>query len=303
MKLRYNVQGQVSIDMVDYVKNMLGGFPQAQIEKSSKSPWNDNLFKVDPKSIELSNSEREMFHTVVAQGLFLCKRARPDIAPVIAFLTTRVQHPTREDWMKLVKMMWYLRGTVNDVLTLRADGTKTIKWYTEASFAVHTDFRSHTGAVMTMGAGAVTSISRKQGMNTWSSTEAEVIAADEVVGSMVWTRLFLEAQGYPVKENVLYQDNKSAMLLEERGQQSAGKRSRHLNIRLFFVKDQKDKGSISIQLSQSVTLLERRRGYDTGNDVGTVSIGADKRNKTIAGYSIAETIVNIICSTARKPQL
>jgi hypothetical protein len=59
----------------------------------------------------------------------------------------------------------------------------------------------------------------------------------------------------------------------------------------------------SIPLSQSVTLLERRRGYDTGNDVGTVSIGADKRNKTIAGYSIAETIVNIICSTARKPQL
>jgi hypothetical protein len=133
--------------MVDYVKNMLGSFPQAQIKMSSNSLWNDNLFKVDPKSIKLSKSERELFHTVVALGLFLCKRARPDIAPAIAFLTTRVQHPTREDWMKLVKMMQYLHGTVNNVLTLWADSTKTIKWYSDASFAVHPDFRSHTGAV------------------------------------------------------------------------------------------------------------------------------------------------------------
>jgi hypothetical protein len=55
------------------------------------------------------------------------------------------------------------------------------------------------------------------------------------------------AQGYPVKENVLFQDNQSAMLLEEKGQQSAGKRSRHLNIRLVFVKDQKEKGNLLIQ--------------------------------------------------------
>jgi Reverse transcriptase (RNA-dependent DNA polymerase) len=42
MKLRYEVPGQVSVDMVDYVKNMLDGFPKSQLEKSSKSPWNDN---------------------------------------------------------------------------------------------------------------------------------------------------------------------------------------------------------------------------------------------------------------------
>ena len=68
-----------------------------------------------------------------------------------------------------------------------------------------------------MGKGAITSISRKQGMNTRSSTKAEVVAADEVVGPMLWTKLFLEAQGYPVEENILFQDNKSAMLLEANG--------------------------------------------------------------------------------------
>ena len=39
-------------------------------------------------------------------------------------------------------------------------------------------------------------------MNTCSSTEAEVAAADKVVGPMLWTKLFLEAQGYPMAKNV-----------------------------------------------------------------------------------------------------
>ena len=122
-----------------------------------------------------------------------------------------------------------------------------LKWYVDASFAVHPDYKSHTGAVMMMGKGAVTSISRKQGLNTRSSTEAELIAADEASGAMIWTKNFLESQGYPVRKNILFQDNKSAILLEKNGKKSAGKRSRHLNIRYFFITDQVEKGNIDIR--------------------------------------------------------
>ena len=62
-------------------------------------------------------------------------------------------------------------------MTLRADRTGEHHWCVDASFAVHPDCRSHAGAVMTMGGGAITSISHKQGMNACSSTEAEVVAA------------------------------------------------------------------------------------------------------------------------------
>jgi hypothetical protein len=113
--------------------------------------------------------------------LFLCKHTQPDISPAIAFLTTRVQHPTREDWMKSV--MRYLKGTVHDVL--RADGSGSVKWYTNASSMVQLEYRSHTGAIMTMGVGTVSSISHKQGMNTRSSTETEVVVADEAVRLMI----------------------------------------------------------------------------------------------------------------------
>jgi hypothetical protein len=77
MRLHYEVQGQVSINLVDDAQNMLEGFPQNQV-----------LFKVESKSIEPLDSEGELFHTVVAQGLFLCKCTCPDISPAIAFLTT-----------------------------------------------------------------------------------------------------------------------------------------------------------------------------------------------------------------------
>ena len=248
MTLDYTVPGQVSIHMDDYVEKMLEAFPQECLQGTKvASPWSDNLFKVSQHSVQLPQEGKEQFHTTVAQGLFLCKRARPDICPAIAFLTTWVNKPTVEDWSKLVRMMKFLQQTKKDCLTLQADGTMQGRWHVDAAFAVHPDFRSHTGAAFTMGKGAIKSLSNKQGMNTRSSTEAEVIAADETVGSMVWTGLFMEAQGYPLMNNILYQDNRSAMLLETNGLRSAGKRSHHLNIRYFFVADQKAKGHIDIQ--------------------------------------------------------
>lgn len=248
MKLDYSIKGQLSVNMVAYVETMLNGFPQEDLKGAApKAPWTEYLFKVNKSCDKLATTKAELFHTVVAQGLFLCKRGRPDIAPAIAFLTTQVKEPDRDDWSKLAKMMKYLKSTVNDVLTLRADGTRVARFHVDAAFAVHPDFRSQTGSVFTLGDGAIASISKKQGMNTRSSTEAELVAADEVVGSMIWTKNFLEAQGYPLKENILFQDNQSAMLLETNGRASAGKRSRHLNIRMFFVADQKAKGHIDIK--------------------------------------------------------
>ena len=47
----------------------------------------------------------------------------------------------------------------------------------------------------------------------------------------------MEAQGYMIEDNILHQDNKST-LLQENGRRSAGKWSRALNVRYFFLTDQ-----------------------------------------------------------------
>ena len=114
---------------------------------------------------------------------------------------------------------------------MSADNLHVIKWYVDASFAVHPDFKSHTGVVMTFGKGGAINISRKQKLNTKSSTDAELVGADDASVMILWTKLFIEHQGYEVEKNIFYQDNKSAILLEVNGRKSAGKRSRALNVR------------------------------------------------------------------------
>ena len=121
------------------------------------------------------------------QGLFLCKHGCLDIAPAIAYLTTWVQKPNHADWTKLCQMRQFLKQTVKHKLTLRADGSGCLKWHCDSAFTLHVDFRSHRGSTFLIGDGAITSLCRKQGMNTRSSTEAEVVATDEIISPMIWT--------------------------------------------------------------------------------------------------------------------
>jgi hypothetical protein len=103
-------------------------------------------------------------------------------------------------------MMHYLKHTQEDVIPVKADGTCVIKWHIDASFAVHNDFKSHTGGIMTMGQGAIQTISIKQKVNTRISTEAKLVSIDDIISKVMWTKLFLEGSGYKITENHIYRD-------------------------------------------------------------------------------------------------
>jgi hypothetical protein len=97
--------------------------------------------------------------------------------------------------------------------------------------------KSHTGGAMSLGQGVIYGMSKRQKLNTKSSTESEVVGTDDVMPQMLWTLYFLEAQGYKIDDNLLFQDNKSSILLEKNGRGSSGKRTRHINVRYFFIAD------------------------------------------------------------------
>ena len=143
----------------------------------------------------LEDSRSNVFHTSVAKALFATKISRPDIHTVVAFLTTRVKGPNKDDWEKNLRLVQYLRNTTKMPLTLRADGTNIVKWWVDGSYDVHPDMRSQTGGTMSLGKGAIISTSIKQKMNTKSSTETELIAADNLMPHILWTNYFLNWQG------------------------------------------------------------------------------------------------------------
>ena len=131
-------------------------------------------------------NKKQLFHTMTAKALFLCKRARPDIMTTVAFLTMRVQKPDEDDWKKLTRMIQYLNGTKDLVLTLSDTKTTTLKWYVDPSYAVHNDMKGHTGAMLTMGNGCIIGKSIKQKMNAKSSTEVELIGGEDVMIDLLW---------------------------------------------------------------------------------------------------------------------
>ena len=105
--------------MTEYIKTILADFPE-EITTTKTTPAAEHLFQVREESEAqvLPEEQATAFHHAVTQLLFLSARARRDIQPVTAFLTTRVKNP---DWGKLKRLLQYLKGTLHMPLILSAD--------------------------------------------------------------------------------------------------------------------------------------------------------------------------------------
>ena len=158
MIMDFTQDGALKIDMKYYIKGMLDDFPY-EVKATKVAPWTENLLKVQEEVTKLEEQRRSVFHTFVMKAMFLCKRARLDIDQAISFLSSRVREANENDWIKLLRVLGFLKGTIEDVLTLEADDTNTLTWYVDVAFAVHADKKSHTGAIFTMGKGAILSSS------------------------------------------------------------------------------------------------------------------------------------------------
>ena len=64
---------------------------------------------------------------------------------------------------------------------------------------------------------------------------------------MMWGKYFIEAQGYTVDHNILYQDNKLAILLATNGRRSSSKQIKHIHHRYFLIKDKVVRGDLKIK--------------------------------------------------------
>ena len=71
----------------------------------------------------------------------------------------------------------------------------------------------------------------KHKLNTKSSTEAELVGVDDILTLVIWTRYLLKEQGCKIHNNVVYQDNQSAIKIENNGRQFISNSMRHLNVK------------------------------------------------------------------------
>ena len=255
MNIEYTDDQKAIISMRNHLEEAIAECDM-EIKREAATPARRTLFKVDPKANLLNKHQAETFHRIVAKLLYVSIRARADILLPVAFLCTRVSKSTEQDRGKLRRVLEYVSGTLDLTHTLGADDLcKLLRTWVDASYAVHTDMRSHTGGIMSFGLGGLVTKSTKNKPNSKSSTEAELIGASNYLPNVIWVKLFMEAQGYHIHENFFEQDNESAIKLEKNGRRSAGPKSRHVDIRYFWIKDRVKEHGITIRHCPTLRML------------------------------------------------
>ena len=146
-------KNKIEISMKKHISKAVDTFDE-DITRNAATPATSYLFKVR-ESPELSEARADNFHSVTAALLFISRRCRLDIQTAVGFLTTRVTCPTEDDWAKLRRVLQYLRGTIDLVLTLGGEDITKMKSWVDVAYGVHDDCKSHTGGAISFGWGVL----------------------------------------------------------------------------------------------------------------------------------------------------
>ena len=240
--------GAVRVTMKQTIDDILSSAKPPESARIPTTPASEALFDINIDSPPLKTSDVTYFRSFVARLLYLAKRVRQELLTATAFLTTRVQECTSEDLVKLVRVIEFLRSTPERGIVIEFGSRPQVRAYVDASFGVHDkDGRSHTGGFIVVGKGGPLYVtSTKQSIVTKSSTEAELVAVSDIGSEVVSLRNFVIGQGLPVMPAIIYQDNNSTMALIDRGG-PCSKRSRHIDIRHFWITEQVTSGVVAIE--------------------------------------------------------
>ncbi len=199
-----------------------------------------NLFQVLRVHIEgtFKPTPRPFTQLFTMSLMYLARLTRPDILLPVAHLSTRSHCCTKGDMHEAYKICRYLRGTRNKGIHIHCTSMR-IQAECDASHIVHTDRKSHTGYKIGLGDNLsfLHCKSCKQKLTAQSSTDAEVIAMVDCLKMCVWLRnLLQELHITPLKRMVIYQDNKSAIIMTQ-DDNSKAKNSKHIFCKIGYARD------------------------------------------------------------------
>jgi hypothetical protein len=245
MTFDFRETDEVKVTMAGCVDEILAG---SGVQTRYATPATSTLFEVREDAEKATQVEAERFHTYTAKLLYLSKRVRPEMLVAVSFLTTRVQKCDKDDLAKLQRALGYLLGSKERGIVLRIGEHISVSAFIDAAYGVHpSSGKSHTGSMIMIGdAALVYTKSGKQGIVVKSSTEAELVGVSDSASQAIHMRNFVLAQGYDVGPVMIYQDNLSCMALLRRGSPASG-RSRHINIRHFWLKDREVNGEVAYE--------------------------------------------------------
>ncbi|XP_071928133.1 uncharacterized protein [Coffea arabica] len=189
---------------------------------------------------------------IIGSLMHLMNFTRPDIAYAVCRLSRYTHNPNREHWFTLVRLMKYLRGTVNFGILYSGFPT-VLEGYSDANWISDpNDTKSTSGYVFTLGGGAVAWKSARQTIIARSTMESEFIALELTGSEADWLRNFL-VNIPPIKDLLppvsIHCDCQAAIAIAKN--KSYNCKSRHMRLRHDVVKQLLRDGIISIDFVKS----------------------------------------------------
>nr|GEZ57646.1 copia protein [Tanacetum cinerariifolium] len=179
--------------------------------------------------------------------------SRPDLVFAVCMCARYQAKPTKRHLEALKQVFWYLKGTINWGLWYSKDTVMALTAYADADHAGCQDTRRSTsGNAQFLGDKLVSWSSKKHQSTAIFTTEVEYIAMSGCCAQILWMRSQLTDYGFDFKKFPLYCEYRSAIALCCNNVQHS--RSKHIDIRHHFIREQVERGVVELYLSMDYQL-------------------------------------------------
>jgi transposase InsO family protein len=212
---------------------------------------------------QATKSAIKTYQSAVGSLMHTMNVSRPDLAYPLSVLSRFLTNPTDEHLREVKRAAAYLSHSSNLAIEYRIDSTDNskekdgdLKGYVDASYAGCPDTRrSRSGYIFYLAGGPVAWSSQQQKCTAKSSTEAEYLAYSEAGSEAIWLQRLIRDLGIQKDEEpaVLYTDSEPAIAIAEN--RKAHTKSRHIEVRWHWIREQIQERKISLRHTPGSTLV------------------------------------------------
>jgi hypothetical protein len=241
----------LSISQPDFIHRLLQRYNMVECNPVDipADPNNPVTAEMSPKTEqERRNMQKTPVREAIGSLMYLMAMTRGDIAYAVNQVAAFVSDPGQGHWNAIKTILAYLSGTAHHGICFGGKGISDksiLVGFTDADFAADIVKRkSTTGMVFLFFGGAVSWGSKRQRSTALSTADSEFYAASEGSRDAIWFKALLDELGIDVGTITMYCDNASARSIIEDPENH--RRSKHIAVHYFFVRDQQELGTIKM---------------------------------------------------------
>ena len=248
--IRYHKNKILALSQASYIDKVLARFSM-QDSKKGLLPTQHGIILYKEQCPKIPQEEEDMrripYASTIGSLMYAMLCTRPNICYAVGIVNRYQSNPGMGHWIAVKHILKYLMR-IRDYMLVYSGGDLNAIGYTDSDFQSDNDSRKSTfGLIFTLGGGAVVWRSIKQSSITYSTMEAEYIAACEAAKESVWLKKYytdLEVVPNMEKPLVLYCDNNGAVA--NSNELRAHKRGKHIERKYHLIREIVHRGDVAV---------------------------------------------------------